>query len=139
MGTSGPVLLTALSHRNPRWGQPVKRGLGSGLLWSTRSLIIVTRPSSFSCLPNPSLRIQINANHPEDRKGETPCAHLGWESKKSVHYFKTSCDAVNTQSTQNKDPFFPPYIIYVPSKNYMPVLFPALRERNMHIHDLINI
>lgn len=50
----------------------------------------------------------MSANHPKDRKGEVPCAHLDQEREKSVHYFKTSRDAVNTQSTQNKDLFFHP-------------------------------
>lgn len=54
------------------------------------------------------------------------------KGKKSVHYFKISWDAVNTQATQNKDPFFPPYIIYGPSKNYILVLFPASREKHAY-------
>lgn len=81
---------------------------------------------------NSSVKIQMSANRPKNRKSEAPCAHLDWEREKSVYYFKTSWDAVNTQSTQNKDPFFPPYIIYVPSKNYMPVLFPARREKHAY-------
>lgn len=88
-------------------GTAPEEGLGVlGCYGHSFPLFIVTSTILISCLPNPSLRIQINANHPEDRKGETPRAHLDWESK---NQFIISRPLVMLASpvNMNKVPFSP--------------------------------
>lgn len=138
LGDAGPALLTALFHPGLGWESQLRGTWGMGFSgYLTHWSLELDHPPFLASKILPEDTNECKSPERQERWSSMCTFRLGKGKISSLFQDLLWCCKYTVNTEQRS--LFPPYIIYVPSKNYMPVLFPALRERHMHIHDLINI